>query len=159
MKKQLLMVLFFIVFIPIVVNAEKCDNSSVFLSSVEVSSVNGNVEELSDSSINGKKLNLDLQFNNPGDYIEYNLVINNTSNDDYYLNDDEMEINENNIRYKFTYDDNSNVVKAGKTKSLKLKIEYKNRVSASQLVNNAFSDSNKVVLSMLNEKDITVPNT
>ena len=71
MKKYLLVFLLLVSVLPFVVNAETCDPSSVQFESIELIKTNGNAEEITDASVSGRKLNLDLKFYDPGDSFEY----------------------------------------------------------------------------------------
>lgn len=140
--------------IPFIVNAESCDSSSITIDSIEIENITGNVEEMAAASVSGKKINLDLKLYNPGDSIEYTLEIKNTSEDDFYLDEDSLKQNTDYLEYEFIYDDNSNIIKAQETKTIKLRVEYKNEISQEQLTNNSFVDTNTLTLKISkNESD------
>lgn len=101
-------------FIPFYVNAKTCDSSSIKLDSIELSTTSGNAEEVTEAIISGKKINIDLKLYDPGDSIEYNIIVKNTSNEDYYFDEESLKLNTEYIKYGFIYDDNSNIVEAGK---------------------------------------------
>ncbi len=142
MKKYLIILLLSTIFIPYVVSAETCTSSNISLESIELNSITGNAEEITAASIIDKKINLDLKLYSLGDSIEYNLKIKNTSNKNFYFDEETLKLNTDYLEYKFIYDDNSSVVEAGKEKELKLKIEYKSDVPASQFSNGTFNDTN-----------------
>lgn len=58
-----------------IVNAETCDISSIKLESIELNTINGNAEEVENASVSTKKINLDIKLYDPGDSIEYNLIV------------------------------------------------------------------------------------
>ena len=109
MKKYLIPILLFIMFIPFMVNAETCDTSSITIDSINVDNISGNAEELSSATISGKKINLDLKLYDPGDSIEYTLSVKNTSSEDFYFDEESLKLNTDYIEYEFSYDDNSNM--------------------------------------------------
>ena len=126
MKECLTLFLLLIMLIPFGVNAEKCDSSSIKLESISVNTTSGTAEEVTEANVSGKIINLDLMLYELGDAIEYNLKIKNTSSEDFYFDDRLLKSNTNYMKYEFIYDDNSNVVKAGKEKTIKLRVEYNN---------------------------------
>ena len=87
-KKTIYLVLLLIMYIPFIVNAESCDLSSIIIDSIELRNTSGSAEELSNPTVSGKKINLDLKFYEPGDSVEYNLKVKNTSNEDFYFDEE-----------------------------------------------------------------------
>lgn len=150
MKKYLTLFLLLIMLIPYAVNAESSDSSIVDLESIELNTINGNAEEITEASIKGKKINLDLKLCDPGDSIEYNLKVKNTSNEDFYFDEESSKLNTDYLRYEFAYDDNSNIIEAGKEKIIRLIVEYKNKAPTEKLVNDSLNDTNRMTLSLYN---------
>ena len=159
MKKYLLVFLLLVSVLPFVVNAETCDPSSVQFESIELIKTNGNAEEITDASVSGRKLNLDLKFYDPGDSFEYTLKVKNTSKEDFYFDDDSLKLNTNYLEYELIYEDNSNIIEALEEKTIKLKIEYKNKVQSELLVNDVFNDTNNMTVYLSNKDIIDIPNT
>jgi len=159
MKECLTLFLLLIMLIPFGVNAEKCDSSSIKLESISVNTTSGTAEEVTEANVSGKIINLDLMLYELGDAIEYNLKIKNTSSEDFYFDDRLLKSNTNYMKYEFIYDDNSNVVKAGKEKTIKLRVEYNNKVPKDKLINNSFTDTNKMTLSLFNKNLSKNPKT
>ena len=160
-KIKFFIILLTLFMIPCIVLAEECNSSSITLESIELKSINGYAEELNNASIDGKKVNLDLKLYDPGDSIEYNLKVKNTSNEDFYIDEGSLKSNNDYLEYHFTYDDNSNVVKANKEKNMIIKVQYKNRVPTELLTNNVYNYTNNVVLNLSNQNNNLVinPNT
>ena len=159
MKKYLLSILIFIMFIPLYVNAETCDSSNIKIESIKLNTTTGNAKEVTEASINDKKINLDLKMYDPGDSIEYILKVKNTSKENYYFDEESLKINTDYLQYEFIYDDNSSVVEANSEKIIKLKIEYKNKVPTNLLVNDSFNDINTMRVNLSNKDTINVPDT
>lgn len=151
MKRMFLTILILTMFIPIYVNAETCNSSSIKLKSIELNKTEGNAKELSPASINGNKIKLDIKLYDPGDYLEYYLTLKNTSNEDYYFDENSLKFNIDYLEYKFSYDDNSYIVKAGKEKKVALKVEYKNRVQSEKLNNDMYKDNNSINIVLANK--------
>ena len=160
-KKQrgkFLIALFCIFLLPFVVQAETCDPSNIKLESINLISTNGNAKETTEASVNAQKINLNLKLFEPGDSIEYNFKVKNTANEDFYFNEEALKLNTDYIEYTFIYDDNSNIVEAGKEKNIKLKVEYKNAVPTELLTSGRFNDSNTVIVSLSNKDTANIIN-
>ena len=67
MKKFILPILLFLMFIPLVVNAETCDTDKISISSIAIESKSDNVEELSEATASGKNINLNISMSEVGD--------------------------------------------------------------------------------------------
>lgn len=158
MKKIIISILFLVMFLPIVVNAKNCESKGIIIESIELKNTIGNAEELSDASIKENKINLDLKLYDPGDSIEYNLKVKNTSKDDLFFDENSLKSNSNYIDYDFSYENNSNIIKSKETKLIKLKISYNNKIPEDKLVNDTFNDINQITLK-LSDKEIINPNT
>ena len=157
MRKVLLPILLFSIFIPFLVDAETCNPTSIILESIELSTTSGNAEEVREASISDKKINLDLKLYDPGDSVECNLIVKNTSNEDFYFDEESSKLNTDYLEYEFSYEDNSNIIEAGKEKIIKLRVEYKNKVPTEVLDNDSFNDINTMIVNLSN-KSSTIEN-
>ena len=119
----------------------------------------GNAEEVNEATITNRKINLDLKLYDPGDSIEYNLTVKNDSDEDFYFDENSLKLNTDYLEYVFEYEDNSNVIKAGSEKVVKLRIDYKNKVPAEVLENEAFNATDNMTVSLSNENTIKNPKT
>ena len=153
MKKLLLLVLFII---PFIVTAETCDSSGISIDSIELVSTNGNAEEIKSAINKADKINLDLKLYDPGDSIEYTIKLKNTSSDDFYFDEDSLQLNTDYLEYQFSYDDRTKIIKAGKDKTVNLKVVYSKRVPAEMLKNDLYSDTNNIVVNLSNRKDMDI---
>ncbi len=159
MKNKILLLIFMILLIPInVFAADECDPTSVKIESVELNDTRGNVEENNNPTSNNNNLNLDLNMNVPGDSIEYKLTLKNTSEEDYYFDENSLIKNMDNVEYEFSYSDGDNIVKSGEEKIVILKVTYKDKVAADQLDNGVMSQNNTVTLNLTNNS-LNVPDT
>ena len=146
--------LLILLFIPFIVYAENCTPNDVIIKSIEVVNTTGNVMESNDASIEGKKINLDLKMYNPGDSIEYTIVLNNVSNEEYYFDEDTLKHNTEYINYEFIYNDDSNIIKPNSTKEVTIIITYNNKVPIEKLSNGILNDTNTVVFNLSNKETI-----
>ena len=72
---------------------------------------------------------------------------------------DSLKLNTNYLEYELIYEDNSNIIEALEEKTIKLKIEYKNKVQSELLVNDVFNDTNNMTVYLSNKDIIDIPNT
>ena len=158
MKKLLLLIVLFL--FPFMVFAkDTCDSNDIKIQSIELENYTDNIEEVSDANVEGKSIQLGFKMIEVGDEIEYKILLKNTSNKDYYLNDKIFNINSSYIKYSFVSDDNSNVIKSGKEKVVYLKIKYNKEVPDELTNNNLYNQSEVVSLKILDENPIINPLT
>ena len=150
MKKYLLLTLLFIILIPFYVYAETCDNEKVYISSIALKNKADSVTELDEASLNNNSINLNLSMANEGDTIEYEVVVNNDSNDDYVIDKYDLNTPSNYVSYRITSSDDSNVIKANSNKLFMIDIDYSNRLSDSDYASGEFNEYNEMVVSLLN---------
>ena len=159
MKNFIFLILLFMMFIPFVVQAETCDNDKITIENITIESKSENVEELDLATASGKSINLNLSMSEVGDNIEYNFVVKNDSNDDYELDKTSLNINSDYIDYSFETEDNSNIVKANSSKSVTLRMEYKNEVPEDEFKSGSYNDSKTMMVQLSNGNTINVPDT
>lgn len=159
MKKFIIPILLLVMFIPFYVNAETCDTDKISISSITVDSKSDSVEELDEAIANGKNINLNLSMSEVGDNIEYKIVVKNDSNEDYELDKNSFNANSNYIEYTLKTNDDSLIVKAGKTKEVFLKVQYKNEVPDASFDDGKFNDNKSFVLNLSNGQTIEVSDT
>ena len=159
MKKIILPILLFMMFIPYVVNAETCDTDKISISSITVGDKSENVVELDEATASGKIINLNLSMAKVGDNIEYKFVVKNDSNEDYELDKTNLNINSDYINYSFETEDNSNIIEANSSKNVTLRIEYKNDVPGNIFESGIYNDNSTMTVQLSNGSTINVPDT
>ena len=159
MKKFILPILLFLMFIPLYVNAETCDSEKITIENIAVESKSDNVEELSQATASGKNINLNLSMSKVGDNIEYKFAVKNDSNEDYELDKTSLNLNSDYINYSFETEDNTNIVKANSSKNVILKVEYKKEVPEDKFKSGLYNDSKTMMVQLSNENTINVPDT
>ena len=157
MKKYIIPILLFVLFIPLYVNAENCNTDKITINSINVESKSGDAEELNEATAIGKSINLNLSMSNVGDIIKYKVVFKNDSNDDYELDKTSLNISSDYIDYSFETEDNSNIVKANSSKTVTLRIEYKNEVPEDKFENGSYNDNKTVTVQLSNNNIIETP--
>lgn len=158
LKKLILPVMIFLMLMPIMVNAEVCNSDKITIDSVTIKEKSNNVTEVEQPVIEGKKIKVNLKMMEVNDSIEYKMLIKNDSNEDYeYKNS--FNVNSNYIEYTLKANDDSLIVKAGKTKEVFLKVQYKNEVPDASFDDGKFNDNKSFVLNLSNGQTIEVPDT
>ena len=159
MKKFILPILLFLMFIPFYVNAENCDMNKITIENIAIKSKSDNVEELSGATTSGKNINLNLSMSEVGDNIEYKFLIKNDSNEDYELDKTSLDLKSDYINYSFKTEDNSNIVKAKTSKNVILRVEYKTEVSEDKFESGSYNDNKTMLVQLSNENTINVSDT
>lgn len=152
MKKYILLILLFMIFIPFYVNAEICDNDKITIRSITIENKSDNVEIIEDATATGKIVSLKMNMEEVGDGIQYKLIVRNDSNADYELNKNSILTDSSYINYSLSFDDDSNIIKANSSKAVYLKVEYANEVPDDLFNNNSFSENNTVKFNLSSEK-------
>lgn len=148
------LILIIIMLIPFYVNAEeKCNHNDVIVESINIKEKSTNTEEVAVANITNNKININLKMYDVNDYIEYILVLKNTSNKDYDLNKDFLNLKKEFINYELKSNNDSNIIKANEIKTLYLKITYNNEVQSTTLSNGIYNDNKLMTINLFSEKD------
>lgn len=159
MKKYIFTIIILILVIPYIVNAETCDTNKISISSIEIENQSDDVEELSKGTASDKNINLNLSMSEVGDNIKYKIVVKNDSNEDYELGKNSLNINSDYIDYTLESENNNYIVNANSSKTLYLKIEYKNKVPEDKFETGSFVDNKTIILDLSSGDTILNPNT
>lgn len=159
MKKYLLLFFLFVMFIPFMVNAETCENDKITISSIKVDNKSDNVDELEEATASGKNINLNISMSEVGDNIEYKITVKNDSNEDYELDKNSFNVNSDYFDYTLDSKDNSKIVKAKSSKTVYLRVEYKNEVPENQFESGTYNDRKSMSLQLSTGNALINPNT
>jgi len=154
MKKFLLIFLLILMLIPSYVNAQTCDTDKIVISSITVESKSGNVEELDEATANGKNINLNLYMSNVGDNITYKIAIENSSDNDFELDNNSFNINSDYVEYTLYSEDDTNIVKANSNKEFFLNVNYTNEVPDEVFESGSYNDNKSMTLKLSTEDTI-----
>ena len=131
MKKILLLI---ILLLPFYVYAEdSCSQDDIQIESITLDSTQGNIEQTTEPNIDNNQINLGLKANVIDDNAIYKVVIKNTSDKDYTF--DQSSLSTDYLNYDITYEDNSDIVKAGESKTIYLKVHYATKPTTESLNN------------------------
>ncbi len=125
-----------------------CDFSKIEVEDVSVKEKSNNTIEVSKAEFKDNKINLDLKMFDVGDYIEYKIKIKNTSADDYYFDNNLLNINSNYFDYSLVNNDGSNIVKGNSDKVVYLKVVYKKEVEEDKYFSGKYIDQNILSVSL-----------
>ena len=157
MKKIKTIILLLLLLIPFMVNAQTCDNGNVKIKAIYRKDKTENVEELSNPTIDNKKINLNLKMSEVGDSITYKVLVQNQTNEDYELNESNILVNSE--FFKYTLDTNDKVIKANTEKEIELKVVYNKEVDENKFVNGVYTDNQDLAVSLSNDNINTNPIT
>ena len=158
MKKILIFILLLI--IPFYVYAEdSCSQDDIQIESITLDSTQGNIEETSAPTTDNNQINLGLKANVIDDNATYKVVIKNTSDQDYTFA--KSSLSTDYLNYDISYDDDSDIVKAGESKTIYLKVHYAIKPSTENLNNGVLNENPTIAFSLSKEIDSSIlnPNT
>ena len=147
--RKLLLILILFLFTPFIVNAKTCDNTKVSINSIEMSDISDNTIENNEPAIKGMGVKFDLEMKDVGDFIVYEMTIDNDSNSDYVLDKNSIDIDSNYIDYTLETKDTTNIVKANSKSKVILTIRYKNEVPNELLENGSYVDNQIINVDLL----------
>ena len=145
--KNKIILLFLLLLIPFIVNAETCDNNKVRIKSISIENIKGKTIEKKDANVEDKNINLDLSMSDVGDSITYKIEVENLSSEDYEIDNTNIKSKSRYIKYSFI-NNNSLTVGAGQTKVLYLMAKYDTEVPATALVNDTYTDTEDIVVNL-----------
>ena len=160
MKKiaQLIMIILITLFfnIPLIRAAE----NDIEIKSVELVEKSTNTIELENAKFEDLDVWFKLKFFELNNNAKYKIVIKNSSTEDYLVNNNSDEFtDEKYIDYKFIYEDNDGIIKAGTEESLYVTISYSKSVPDTDFVNNTYTNDNYMNISFSKDDNIPNPNT
>ena len=98
----------------------------VSIESIEIDSKSDNTEVVEDATIEDLKIKLNVNFVEKDDFIKYKIMINNTTDKDYLI--EEKENDNDYIEYLYEFDDENKMIEKNKKSTLYMTIQYRNEV-------------------------------
>ena len=114
----------------------------VYIRSAELDSKSDGASENSAIKFDGLDVDVNIKFTEINDYVKYKINIKNRSNKDYIISNKNITNISDYMSYELTFDDDSDIVKAGTNKVVYLTIKYKNEVPEEKLVSTYTEDKN-----------------
>lgn len=149
MKINKILIVLLIILLTPIVKAEVCNTDQITISSIVLESKSDNVEEKAAPTTDGQDISLNLGVSSVGDNATYKIVITNDSTDDFEF--DPSTLDTDYISYTVVSNDD-NIIPAGSSKEILLKVEYKNQVPLEAFEGETLND-NKTVLVNLSQKE------
>ena len=151
-KKLVMAVLLVItmLFVPNVFAAEDIE-----IQSITEAGIGGNAEYCPNPTANGLTLSFDgVTFKDKSDYVSYDVVVVNNSNEDYEISNGTSFSNSK--YFKYTFEGNSNIVPKKSTKKMNIKISYDKDVDPTAFDNNGtFSEENEMSINLAVQQPTT----
>lgn len=158
-KLNIIIMLLVLLIIPFYVNAATCESKGISISNIEVENKSSNVEELSNAFYNDNNINLNLSMSEVGDRIIYKIIFKNNLNDDFEFNRENLKIKSDYIDYTIESMDDSYIIKSKSSKTMYLKVEYKNEIPSDSFTSGFYNDNKNITINLLDNQIKTNPNT
>ena len=148
----LIIVLFEIMFIPNVFA-----NNKVGIKSIELVDKSENTIINTEPKFNNLEMNFDVAFKVKDDYVKYKVVVSNNTSVDYKISEDTSFNDSPYMTYKYDVEKD---LKANDETVVYVTITYSKEIDSSKLAEGKYSESNKVIVQLLDKNGNTVnPNT
>lgn len=138
MKKYLLLLL--LLFVPFFVKAveEPKEENELIIEKIEFQEKTDYAEIIEEPTFEGKKINLNIRFNNVNDFIKYKITLKNNTDKEYDINS-EQDLTEY-VKVGFeSLSEDDNILKANSTKEVYFIISYYKEVPVENfIVNNSY---------------------
>ena len=133
---------------------------NITIESATLTDKSDSVSEISEPTLNGLNIGFDLSFSQVNDYAKYKVVINNPTSEDYEISKNKEFSSSDYLTYTYTFDGESNVVKAKEKLTIYITITYKTAVPSDKLTDRKYIETNAMAINLSNETEtITNPKT
>ena len=153
MKKRLLLLILFILFVPVVVNAEE----EVSIKSIELFDKSDNSEILEPASINDLTIDLNIKMYDVNDYVKYKIVASNSTDKKLAVKNSFNTADEH-MKYEIEYPDNSRYIEPNTDKEIILKVSFDKNIDKELFKNGSYDASSNVKI-ILTDNLIDIANT
>lgn len=157
MKKINYLLILIILLIPIFVQAEDCNPNEVIIKAITIKGQSSTAEEITSATIDKHTINMNLKFQEVGDYVLYTAFIENDSKEDYQFQTDSIAASSDYIEYKVVSEDT--IIKPNETKIIEIKATYKKEVEDEKFENGTFTDNKQLVLNLSFDENLVNPET
>ncbi len=110
----------------------------------------------SDPTFSSLNLNLDVSFTNLNDYITYEVNIVNNTDKDYEIATGEDFSTSEYIKYEYSINDDSNVIKANSSKTMYVSVRYYKVVPLDIIQNRPYTENNNVVINLTDNNGVPI---
>ena len=156
MKKSVILIVFLIMFLPVLAKADTCDPDKITIESITLVNKSDHVTEIKEATAEGRNINLDITMSFVDDDIEYKMIVKNDSDEDYELDKTSFNINSDFIDYSLETEDETGIIKAKSSKSVILKIRYKTQVPETSFDENGiYTNQETMELNLVADNTVT----
>ena len=140
---------------------DNTSNGIVKIKELKLIEKSDNVELTEAPSYKDLDLSLGFRLENVNDYVKYKVVIRNDDKEDYEISNSSKKNDSEYIKYEYTFEDNSNIIKANSEKTMYITVKYIKQVPDNLLTNGKYSENNNITIKLENDKNniITNPKT
>ena len=121
----------------------------ISIQSIELVSKDDETEITNDISYDQLNLNIGLKFYTTGNYARYRIVIKNSDDTDYIINNSIIYDEDKLVKYEFIFDDN-NKLKANSTKTFYLSVSYINELTGNK---SSYKVDKDVIIDIIRDYD------
>ena len=146
MKKIIMSIVLMILILPVLVNAEECKPDSIKIKSIELNSKSEDAQEINSPTFDNNNLNFDLKMYDLNDYVEYKIVVKNTSDEKLIFDANSLNKDSDYIEYQAIYKDDSKEINPNEEKEILIRVSYKKEVSSDKFRNGKYIVSDSVML-------------
>ena len=158
MKKIYFLIIICSLFLfPFIVYAESCESNKIVINSIELINKSGSAKRI-ESNIEDNTININAELKNIGDSIDYKIVLNNVSNEIYYIENKNNKSDNDYLEYTII-DENENSIQPLSSKEISLHIEYKNEIPEDLLENSRYTENNTIFMDAIDASSLQNPNT
>ena len=149
--KTLLLIAFTFLFIN---NVRALD---VTIESVELESKSASTEIVNEPTYENLKVNFDIKFKDLNDFVTYKIVINNKTDKEFEITQNNNLVNNGYVTYEYNYDKDNNIIQSNSKKILYITIKYNKEVSEEDFDENGnFNETKKLVIDLGNEEESSI---
>lgn len=139
-KNFKLIIFLMLLLFPFITNAEEND---IKIKNIELVEKSEKVVELENAKFEGLEVWLNLKFFELNDSAKYKLVIENTSDKEYKINNNgEIFTEEKYISYTFEFEDTDEIFEPGSERTMYIIVKYETEVADSDYVENVYVNDN-----------------
>ena len=154
-NKLILIIILLVLLIPFFSYAEEvCNQDDIKIESVVLEETKGNAEEMSSANNDNNKIYLNTKMKTIGDELVYKIKIKNISNKDYIF--DKNSLSTEYLNYEISYEDNSNIVKAGENKIIYLQVKYSTKPEVDKLNNGIMKENYNLTFNLVKEEETLI---
>ena len=145
--KNKMFLLILLLLVPFVVRAKECDENCIKIESVEAVNKSDGVED-KEPYFDNRELDLDVKLSKMNDTIKYKIVVENTSDEEYLIDNKSLEKGNEHISFSYTSEDDNLIIKGGSKKDFYVEITYNNLIKNDSYEKGKYNYQDNMVLQL-----------